>query len=79
MDYLGSMAAVKFGVHGHASNFLLSILDSQWKADMTLEEVQELFRKCLHELNTRFLIDLSSWKLRVLTNAGIEEIPSANF
>lgn len=74
MDYLASMVQVAYGVHGHASNFLLSLLDANWKKDMTQAEVIDIFKQCRAELNARFLISFSSWKVRILTKDGVEEI-----
>ena len=31
MDVYSALSKVNFGVHGHASNFLLSIFDREWK------------------------------------------------
>jgi 20S proteasome alpha/beta subunit len=31
MDMYSALTKVNFGVHGHASNFLLSIFDREWK------------------------------------------------
>lgn len=74
MDYLASMIQVTYGVHGHASNFCLSLLDANWKKDMSQEEVIELFKQCRTELNTRFLISFAAWKVRILTKDGVKEI-----
>lgn len=74
MDHLASMIGLKYGVHGHASNFLLSLCDSDWKVDMTEEEVLALFKKCRLELNTRFLISFAAWKVRILDKDGVREI-----
>jgi 20S proteasome subunit beta 4 len=74
MDYLASMNPVKFGCHGHASSFTLSIFDRHWTADMDLEAGKALLQKAFSELKTRFLINLAKWKIKVITKDGIEEI-----
>eukprot|EP00461_Guttulinopsis_vulgaris_P003951 UN03952 len=73
-DYLASMTPVTYGVQGHASNFLLATLDAEWKKDMTREEVLAVLKKCTHELSVRFLINLSQWKVRIITNKGVEDV-----
>jgi len=35
MDAYSALAKVNFGVHGHASSFLLSVFDREWKASDT--------------------------------------------
>jgi 20S proteasome alpha/beta subunit len=74
MDYLASMQQVTFGIHGHASNFGLSILDKYWRPDMDLEQGLDCLRKIVKELNTRFLISLTQWKVKVVTAEGVKEI-----
>jgi len=74
MDYLASMQEVNFGVHGHASNFCLSVLDKYWLPNMSQEEGIECLRKCIKELNTRFMINLSEWKVKIITAEGLKEV-----
>lgn len=73
MDYLASMQPVKYSSQGHASNFTLSLFDRFWHKDMTLEEGKELLRKAFRELRTRFLLNLDTWTIKVVTKDGIEE------
>lgn len=74
MDYMAGMAKVSFGAQGYASNFVLSILDREWKADMTPEEGLEVIRKCIHELHTRFLISQPKFLLKVVDHQGIRTL-----
>lgn len=73
-DYLASMTPVTYGVQGHAGNFLLSVLDSDWKKDMTREEALAVFNKCTVELKARFLINMPNWVVRIITKDGVEEV-----
>lgn len=77
IDYLGSMAKTQFGVHGHASNFALSIMDRFYVPDMNLDEAKDLLRKCIHELNVRFMISLQDWKFKVVRKDSTEAITIA--
>lgn len=74
MDYLGTSQKVNFGAHGYASNFVLSIMDSDWKEGMTLDEAKELMRKCIKELEVRFLVSLPKWSVKVVRADGVEVI-----
>merc|ERR1719183_1501801 len=51
-DYMGCMHKVNFGSHGHGSNFILSVLDRQWKPDMTLDDAIACAKACIAELQT---------------------------
>jgi 20S proteasome alpha/beta subunit len=74
MDYLASMAKVSFGAQGYAANFVLSILDREWKPDMTAEEGLDVIRKCIHELHTRFLISQPKFVIKVIDHQGIRVV-----
>lgn len=74
IDYLGSMAKPQFGAHGHASNFVLSIMDRFFMENMNLDEAKDLIKKCIAELNTRFMISIQDWKFKVVREDSIEEI-----
>jgi len=74
MDYLASMHTVKFGAHGYAAAFTLSIMDRYYKKDMTLEEGKDLLRKCIKEVQTRFLINLPKFNVKMANKDGVSEI-----
>ena len=71
IDYLSSMHQVKYGVQGHASSFLLSIFDKEYKADLTIEEAVQILEQCFHELKTRFLINTTAFAIKVVDSAGV--------
>lgn len=70
LDYLGSMHKMPFAVQGYASNFVLSIFDRYYKADLTLEEGMEIAKLCIAELNRRFLIAQPDWVIKVIKKDG---------
>lgn len=72
---MASMAKVSFGAQGYASNFVLSILDREWKPELSPEEGLEIIRKCIHELHTRFLISQPKFVVKVVDHQGIRTIP----
>merc|ERR1719231_734250 len=56
MDYLASMEKVNKAAHGYGAYFALGLMDRYWKADMNLEEAKDVIRKCIQEMETRFII-----------------------
>lgn len=74
MDYLAAFAKVNFGAHGYAANFILSVMDREWRAGMGLEEGIEVIRKCLHELRTRFMISQPNFVVKVVDSTGTRTI-----
>lgn len=70
-DYLATLQEVNFGSHGHASNFILSIFDRDWREGMNQEEAVELANKCIDELHTRFLISQPNFIMKVVDEEGV--------
>lgn len=56
MDYLGTLQQVNKGAQGYAGYFVNSVLDNNFKADMTLDQGLECAKKCIYELNHRFML-----------------------
>jgi 20S proteasome alpha/beta subunit len=57
LDEYGSLQSIEYGAHGHGSNFLLSILDQNYKHDLTRAEALELMNKCFEELRSRYVVN----------------------
>lgn len=74
LDYFGTLAEVTKGAHGYAGYFVNSVLDNEYKADMTKEEGIECMKKCVKELKERFLISQQEFKFKIITKDGIEEM-----
>lgn len=74
IDYLGAMIEVPFAAHGYATYFCLSIMDRYYKPGMDEGEALELLRRCLHELSTRFIVNLPVFGVRIVRSGGTEEI-----
>lgn len=75
LDYLASLVKVPFAVQGYGSFFSLSVMDRYYKEDMTKEETVELLQKCIDEIHTRFIVNLSTYKICVVDSNGIEQLP----
>ena len=71
MDYLAAYSKVRFGAQGYAANFVLSIFDRDWKPNMTVEEGIEVIKKCIHELDTRFMIAQPKFFIKIVDKDGI--------
>ena len=74
LDYMGTLQKIDYGAQGYAGNFILSTMDCHWKPDMTVEEGLELMRKCILELNIRFMISQPNFLIKLVTAKGIEVI-----
>lgn len=57
LDEYGSLQSIEYGAHGHGSNFLLSILDQNYKPDLTRDEALGLMKECFQELRNRYVIN----------------------
>jgi len=74
MDYLSSMTNMKFAAHGHASYFCMSTMDRYWKENMDLEQALYVLKKCIQELNTRYIVNMTEFTVKVIDKNGIREI-----
>mmetsp|Transcript_18920 Transcript_18920/g.26350 ORF Transcript_18920/g.26350 Transcript_18920/m.26350 type:complete len:193 (+) Transcript_18920:72-650(+) len=74
MDYLGSMHKMDFASHGYGSYFTLSIFDKYYKKGMDLDQGKEVMKKCIKELQTRFLINCPKFICKIVTKDGTKEI-----
>jgi 20S proteasome alpha/beta subunit len=74
MDYMASLAKVNFGAQGYAAAFVLSVFDREWKPDLNLEQSLDIIKKCIHELNTRFLISQPKFVIKIVDAAGTRNL-----
>lgn len=58
IDYLGTKAKAPYAAQGYASYFCLSTMDRYHNPDGDLNEGLRLLRRCINELETRFIINL---------------------
>jgi len=73
LDYLGSMQKLDFAAQGYCGYFALSILDKEWRKDLTREEAKAIMEKIFDQLKLRFLLHLPSFVLKVVANDGVTE------
>ncbi|AXA50904.1 20S proteasome subunit beta 4 [Malassezia restricta] len=74
IDYLGTLVQVPFAAHGYASYLTLSTMDRYHRPDMSLEEGLQLLKQCINEMRTRFVIDVGSFSVRIITREGVREV-----
>ncbi|WFD16469.1 proteasome endopeptidase complex [Malassezia arunalokei] len=74
IDYLGTLVQVPFAAHGYASYLTLSTMDRYHRPDMSLEEGLHLLKQCINEMRTRFVIDVGSFSVRIITRDGVREV-----
>ena len=74
MDYLAALSKVKYGCQGYASNFCLSVMDKEYRDDCTQDTAIEIVKKCIHELETRFLLAQPNFIIKVIDKDGIRTI-----
>lgn len=76
MDYLSSCVKLPFAIHGYGSAFGLSICDKYYKPNMNEQEALVLLNKIVAEIQKRFLINLPTFHVRVVSKSGIRELPT---
>lgn len=71
IDHLASSIDVPFACQGYGSYFCYSTLDRHFRTEMTREEAIILLKKCIFELKTRFMANLSNWQMHIISSEGI--------
>ena len=74
LDYLGSYAKLLKAAHGYGAYFLYGLMDNYYKKNLSLDEGEEIIKKCINELKTRFSINMVDFDVFKITKAGIEDI-----
>jgi len=74
MDYLASCNGVNKAAHGYGAYFALSIMDRYWRPDLTEEEGLDVIQKCIQEMATRFIINMSKFSIKVVDKNGTRVI-----
>ena len=78
LDYLGSYAKLLKAAHGYGAYFLYGLMDNFYKKNMSLVDGEDIIKKCINELKTRFSINMVDFDVFKITKNGIEDI-SNNF
>ncbi|KAK9702444.1 Proteasome subunit [Popillia japonica] len=75
MDYLASLANVKYAAHGYGGFFSLSIIDRYYLPNLTREAGYELMKKCVKEVHERLIVNLPNFKVQMIDENGIHTLP----
>lgn len=75
LDYLASMAEVKFTSHGYGGYFSLAIMDRYYMDNMNREQAYEVIKKCVQEIHKRLIINLPNFKVLIIDENGIQDLP----
>jgi 20S proteasome subunit beta 4 len=79
IDYISNMQQLPFAAHGYAAYFCMSTMDRYYEPDMTLDQVLKLLKKCLTELQVRFVANLPAWTIKLVDKDGVREISLADY
>lgn len=75
LDYLATMVKIPYAAHGYGAFFTVGIMDRYYRSDMNQEEAVSLMKKCIMEIQKRFIASLPSFKLRTIDKDGIHDLP----
>lgn len=76
VDYLASMADVKYTAHGYGGFFSLSIMDRYYSDTLNRDQAYELLKKCVREVHKRLIINLPNFKVQMVNKDGIQDLPN---
>merc|ERR1711884_753140 len=62
LDYLASMVKAPFAAHGYGGFFTTSIMDREYRKDMTEAEAYNLMKACVREVHKRLIINLPNFQ-----------------
>ncbi|CAJ1351086.1 unnamed protein product [Effrenium voratum] len=74
MDYLASSEKVNKAAHGYGAMFTLGLMDRYWKPNMEEAEAIDIIKKCIKELETRFIVELPNFKCKIVNKDGVKEV-----
>ena len=74
LDYLGSYAKLLKAAHGYGAYFLYGLMDNFYRKDLNLAQGEDIIKKCINELKTRFSINMVDFDVFKITKKGIEDI-----
>lgn len=66
---------LEYAAHGYGGFFSLSIMDRYHAKSATVEEAYELLKKCIREIQKRLIVNLPNFKVQVVGQNGIEDLP----
>jgi 20S proteasome subunit beta 4 len=73
LDYLASALPTNFAAHGYAAYFITSVLDKNYSPGMNEQQVIELVRLCIHELEVRFVMKHPKFLVKIVDRNGVRQ------
>lgn len=74
MDYLAASIPVNYYAFGYGGWFTLSVMDREYRPDMTEAEAYALLEKCVAEIERRFLANLPKFRVRCVNKDGVKDL-----
>lgn len=75
LDAYSSMVKVNKAAHSYAGNFVLGLLDKEWKEGLTEKEGLEIVKKAIKEIQLRFSLGrLDRFCIKIVNAAGIRKV-----
>ncbi|SCZ88125.1 BZ3500_MvSof-1268-A1-R1_Chr2-1g04205 [Microbotryum saponariae] len=74
IDLYGTLGTVPYAAHGYGAYFSLSTMDRWHSPDMDLAQGLDLLRKCVDELEKRFIVNLGTFTVRVADKDGVRQV-----
>ena len=74
LDYLASMVKAPFAAHGYGGFFTTSIMDREYRKDMSEAEAYDLMKACVREVHKRLIINLPNFQVQVINKEGIKSL-----
>jgi len=71
MDYLAALQKVKYGGHGYAAYFCLSIMDKEYRDGLNEDAAVAILRKCIEEIKTRMILNQPNFMIKIVDKNGV--------
>ena len=78
LDYLSSMQKLDKASHGYGGFFVNGLLDMHWKPGMTEAEGMDLMQMCFKEVQTRFMISMPKFSIKIVDRQGTRTVTPAS-
>jgi 20S proteasome subunit beta 4 len=74
LDYMGTLHKVPFGAQGYAAYFTLSIMDREYKENLTEQEAITIVEHCVTEMQKRFLLQQPNYVIKAVDKDGVRVV-----
>ena len=74
IDHYAAMQKVKYGCHGYAAYFCLSMMDRDYRDGLNEQDAIQIVQHCIKNLKKRFLLSLPNFIIKVIDKDGIRVV-----